>query len=116
MFKRHDYELNLKINFSTFDEELDCEAFAKMLEWGMDAWQDGRRPFDVEMFRNGLYECMKKAAYEVLCQQTQKEFGTEVIVSEDGLSEMARWAIEAEEREQVVPEFSDSFKVEIHNE
>jgi hypothetical protein len=110
---RHDYELNLKIKFSTFDEELDCEAFAKMLEWGMDTWQDERRPFDAEMLRNGLYQCTKKAAYEVLCQQTQEEFGTEVVVSEDGLSEMSRWVIEADKRKPTVPEFSDMFKVEV---
>ena len=113
---RHDYELNLKIKLATFNDELDCEAFSKMLELFLDEWQDGRRPFEVETLRSGMCRCIRRAAYEVLCQQTQEEFGTEVVVSEDGRSDMSRWVIEADKRKSVVPEYSDSFKVEVHNE
>lgn len=112
--EQHDYELNLKVKMSTYNGALDIEAFTFMLNSIMDDWSDGRRPFEVEEIRDGLYCCLKRAAYEVVCKQKQKEFGNEV-VGDERMS-IARWVLEADKEKPVVPDFFDSFKVEIHDE
>ena len=110
--EQHDYTLNLKVKVSTFDEALDKESFTYMLNSLLDDWMDGRRPFEVEMIHNGLYRCLKRAAYDVVCKQTQDEFGNEMVVSEDGSRQTARWHLEAAGRKPVVPDF-DNLTVDI---
>jgi len=109
--RQHDYELNIKVKMRTYNGALDTEAFTFMLNSVLDDWMDGRRPFDVEMIRDGLFRCLKQAAYGVVCQQTQEEFGNEVVEHSNGST--ARWYLEAEKRQQIVPDLFDGFKVEI---
>jgi hypothetical protein len=109
--ERHDYELNIRVPMRTYDGELDVESFAFMLNSLMDDWSDGRRPFDIEMIRNGLYRCLKRAAYEVVCKRMQEKFGNEMVGDERRST--AKWLIEADKEKSIVPDFFDSFKVEI---
>lgn len=107
-----EYELNLKVILRTYDGPFDRETFASMLSSIFDDWSDGRRPFDVEMFSSGLYRCLKRAAYEVVCKQKQEEFGNEM-VGDERMS-TARWLLEVQKEKPVTPDFSTGrFKVEI---
>lgn len=108
------YELALKFKLRTYGgEKLRCEDFARILGYRMDDWCDGRRPFDVEMIRDGLFRCLKTTAYEVVCEDTQREFGRQVVSSEGGRRQTSRWYLEAQKRPQVIPDFYDSAQVEL---
>jgi hypothetical protein len=109
--EQHNYELSIKVDLHAYDAALDVESFVFMLNSAMGDWSDGRRPFQVEEIRDGLYRCLKNAAYEVVCKEMQEKYGNEMVGDERGST--ARWLIEAEKVKPNVPDFFNSFKVEI---
>ena len=115
--ERHDYELVLKYRLSTFDDTIDPQLLGDMLSKVFGDYQDGRRPFDVEMISVGLGDCLKRAIYECICAETQEEFGREVVEHADGNGNTGRWYLEAQKRAKtaVNPFFCDAPKAEMRD-
>jgi hypothetical protein len=114
---RHDYELALKFKISTFDETIDPQVLGDMLSNVFSEWNDGRRPFEVEMIQRGLAPCLKRAVYECICEDTQAQFGTEIVPDLNGHGHTSRWYLEAQMRMKTaaVPFFDDAPKAEIRD-
>jgi hypothetical protein len=113
--ERKEYELTLKFKVNTFDDPLDCPAIEKMLNHVLNDWREGRHPFEAEMISDGLTRCLKRAMFMAIEEQTQQEFGNEMVPHSDGKGRTARWHLEAGERSKKMQStyFSDSPKAEL---
>ena len=113
--ERQDYELVLKFKVSTFNETIDTQQLGDMLSKVLDDYQDGRRPFSTEMIMDGLDRCLRKATYERICEETQEEFGREIVPDLSGHGHTSRWYLEAQKRAKtaVNPFFCAAPKAEI---
>jgi len=99
-------ELVLRFPLQSWGPLEDGEITATMLQHVLRDWRDGRYPFEAEMITSGLSRCLKRAQYEVEAQRAQEEFGNEMIVSEDGKSQTAKWHIEAGKRHEASRRYS----------
>ncbi|MHC4188408.1 MAG: hypothetical protein ACYSUB_01860 [Planctomycetota bacterium] len=91
------YTLALKFPLHS-EEELDTAELAKMLQYVMREWNDGRHPFEAEMVESGLSRCLKQAVYEAISKEAQDEFGHETVTSHSGRGHTSKWYIEAQKR------------------
>jgi len=97
------------------DEELDTAELAKMLQYVLRDWQDGRRSFAAEMLGVGLSRCLSRALLDTIEKEAQEEFGREVVPSAHGKGETSKWYVEASKRfaEQKKPWINPEPEVEI---
>jgi hypothetical protein len=93
--KANEYTLTLTFRFTEFNKRVNPEI-ALALNRVLQDWSDGRYPFDVEMIMEGLYRSLKQAAYQVNQKAAQEKYGNEMVTSDDGRSQTARWYIEAQ--------------------
>ena len=80
------------------EEELDTVELAKMLQYVLRDWQDGRRCFPAEMIASGLNRCLQRAVLGTVEKEAQEEFGCEVVPSAHGKRETSKWYIESSKR------------------
>lgn len=111
---RHSATLTISFPLDSYEGPID-PAIAENLEYLMHCWDEGRYPFCVEMVKNGLHDCLKVAARDVVEKAMQRKHGREMVVSPDGRSQTARWLIETEKVKPVVPYINESIKVKINN-
>lgn len=107
-------ELTLKVSLHSL-EDIPAKQLQTMLQHVLHDWNDGRYPFDVEMFKHGLNKCMLNALMSVIEKEAQDEFGHEKVVSHGGRQHTARWYIEAQKRyaEASEPWTQDDWEVTI---
>jgi len=110
--KAFDYTLKLEFNFTVFDKPVNPEI-ALALNRILDDWSDGRYPFDVEMIYEGIQRALKQAAYQVNQKTAQEKFGGEMVVSDDGRTQTARWHVEAQKMPLDYPYLHSSPKAKI---
>jgi len=99
--KRKDYDVTLKFKLSTFGNPLDCPALSRMLHEVLCDWREGRYPLTAEMIQYGLSECLKRALYEVVAAEAQKEFGSEMVPTihnDECIGHTAKWLLETNSR------------------
>lgn len=92
-----EYDLTISFKLNSL-EELDYPELESMLHHVLRDWREGRYPFNAEMIQVGLDQCLKHAAYLQIERKCQQEFGREIVVSDDGRSETAKWHIEAQKQ------------------
>lgn len=93
-----DYTLTLKFKLQNWGELDDSAELARMLQYALRDWNEGRYPFDAEMIVAGLSRCLSRAAYNVVEKEAQEEFGHETVTTHGGHGETARWYLEARKR------------------
>ncbi len=93
-----DYTLTLKFKLQNWGELADSDELARMLQYVLRDWNEGRYPFDTEMITAGLSRCLRRAAYNVVEKEAQEEFGHETVTTHEGRGEIAKWHLEAEKR------------------
>lgn len=108
----NDYTLKLEFNFTVFDKPVNPEL-ALALNRILDDWSDGRYPFDVEMIYEGIQRALKQAAYQGNQKTAQEKFGGEMVVSDDGRTQTARWHLEAQKMPLDYPYLHSSPKAKI---
>jgi len=108
----HDATLVLEIPITSYDGPIEPEL-ARYLELALHDWCDGRYPFHVEMLKAGLHDCIKSAAGEIVCGRMQAKYGREMVASDDGRGETARWHLEAQKEKPVIPYMREDIKVRI---
>lgn len=109
---RHEATLTITIPLDSFDGPIDSKI-GQMLENVLNDWRDGRYPFDVEMFKNGLHHCIKHAVSLCIEEEMHHKFGNEMVVSDDGRGSTARWYLESQKASKPIPYMNEPIKAEI---
>ena len=114
-----DKEIILRIPVSLPEVGVDLERIAAMLGYTLTDYNDGRYPFNIEMFQNGLSNCLKTAIRHAVEEREEKLHKGEYVPHYNSEGECngktAKWVFTSEEAMKGVYTYikEDEIKVQI---
>jgi len=97
-----DYNITLTIRGTYYQGEKIPSNLATMLNNFLGAWRDGRRPLEVEILHDAFERILKLAARECLAKELEEKYGNEMVDSEGGQHQTAKWYLELYKREKEI--------------